>query len=158
MASTDELFPVGYGLKRADPCIQYLLNAQLGGVNSARMSTAKAKGQMTAAAGTWQTVVDVTSGSGYLHGAMLCNDSSNAVTGASGLRITIDGTVFEVSTANSSNGSAWSTPCDVNGDTANLRRVAFKLLMCPYRNSLKIEVLRGSADAHSWAALWAPEF
>ena len=115
MPSTDELFPVGYGLKRADPCIQYLLNAQLGSVNSARMSTAKAKGLMTAAAGTWQTVVDVTSGSGYFHGAMLCNDSSNAVTGASGLRITIDDTVFEVSTANS---SKLSKPCKLPSSAA----------------------------------------
>lgn len=158
MASTDELFPVGYGLKRVDPRIQYLLGGQFGDMNSGRMSSANAKGNVTAAAGTWQTVAEVTSGSGFFHGALLSNNTANAVTGASGLRITIDGTVFELTTANSSNGSTWTTPCDVNGETANLRRVAFKLLMCPYRNSLKIEVLRGSADAHSWAALWAPEF
>jgi hypothetical protein len=158
MPTTNELFPVGYGLRRVDPCIQYLLNAQIGDINTVRMSTAKAKGAVTAAAGTWQTVVDVTNGSGFFHGACLVNNSTNAVTGASGLRITIDGTVFELTTANSSNSSAWATPCDVNGDTANVRRVAFKPLLIPYNTSLKVEVLRGSADAHSWAAWWAPEF
>lgn len=160
MPTTDQLFPVGYGLKRVNPQAQYHNNLSLGDLSSTgRCTSFSARGVMSAAAGTWQTVLDVSNGTGYFDGAALSNNTANSVTPACGLRVTIDGTVFDVQTASSGNSSAWCTPCDVTYDGgATYRRLAFKPLHIPYVNSLKVEVLRGSADTFSWAVWHAPEF
>lgn len=160
MPTTDQLFPVGYGLKRVNPQAQYHNGMTMGDLSAVGRCTAfSARGVMSAAAGTWQTVLDVTNGSGYFDGAALSNASANAVGAPCGLRITIDGTAFELQSATSGNSSAWLTPCDVSYDSgASVRRLAFKPLHIPYVNSLKVEVLRGSADAFAWAVWHAPEF
>lgn len=157
MPSTTELFPTGFGLKRVDPRLQYLIQASFGDITTSRFGTANARGSITAAAGTWQTLAEVTSGSGFFYGACLSTPSNS--TGTSGLRITIDGTPFESTAANAGAGAVWTTPYDHSFDSAlSITRAAFKPLFIPYSNSLKIEGLRGVLQTFYWAVWWAPEF
>lgn len=162
MSTTDTLFPAGYGLKRVNPQPQYLLGTAVGDISASgysRVTTFSVRGLMTAAAGTWQTVLDVTNGAGFFNGAALSNATANASAGTSGLRITIDGTAFDVQTTASGNSSLWATPCSISYDSAaSMRRIAFEAQQIPYTTSLKVEVLRGSADAFAWAVWHAPEF
>lgn len=160
MSDSNTLFPEGYGLKRVNPQLAYLGGQALGdfsGASSTVLTGFSAKGLMSAAAGVWQAVLDVASGSGYFDGAILGNASANSVASPCALRVTIDGTAFDVTTSSSSNSSAWATPCDITIDSAN-RRVALIPLRIPFQNSLKVEVMRGSADTFAWGVLHALEF
>lgn len=160
MSDSNTLFPEGYGLKRINPQLAYLGNQNPGNfaaVSQNILTTASAIGTVSAASGVWQTVLDVTSGSGYFDGVFLANTSANSTTNPTSIRVTIDGTAFDVTTASATNSAAWGTPCVVLID-GSTRRVALIPQRIPFQNSLKVEVMRGSADTFAWGVLHALEF
>lgn len=160
MSDSNTLFPEGYGLKRVNPQLAYLGNQGLGNFGAAAqqiLTSFSAVGTVSAASGTWQTVLDVASGSGYFDGAILGNASANTAAGTNAIRVTIDGTAFDVTNVGSANSAAWATPCVISIDSA-VRRVALLPLRIPFQNSLKVEVMRGSADTFAWGVLHALEF
>lgn len=160
MSDSNTIFPEGYGLKRVNPQLAYLGNQNPGNfaVAAQNILTAfSAVGTVSAASGTWQTVLDVASGSGYFDGAILANTSANSTTNPTSIRVTIDGTAFDVTTASATNSATWATPCVISIDSTN-RRVALIPQRIPFQNSLKVEVMRGSADTFAWGVLHALEF
>jgi hypothetical protein len=117
--------------------------------------SSRVSGSITAAAGVWQTLVDVT-GSGAFDSVMLI--AGAAVTGTTGLRVTIDGVAFEATAAGGSSGAVWSTPYFDQVDYAYTMHRLFPIQQrIAFDTSLKIEGIRGSAAGLSWYASYATE-